>query len=303
MAPDSTPFDGRRPAPPHAPRPWLAPRLALLCTLAGLGAACNRDEVPEGQVIALVNGTEITVAELNEEARARGIPIGRDPALKAALVTELVDRKLLVEEARAQGFDRQPNYLLAERRSDEVLLAQQMLAAAAEGGRVSDEELKRYIAANPAAFGRRALVSVEQIAVTGRVPAQLQRALAQAPTIERMAQLASANGLGAARASETVDSGNPLDPRGPTLSGLAEGQSFVLPRPGGLIAGKVVSVVPQPVPADQQLQVARDRLKQQRTQAAFDRLLRQVRPKAQVQYQPGFAPGSAAGAAARQPQD
>ena len=250
-------------------------------------------------MIALVNGTEITVAELNEEARARGIPIGRDPALKAALVTELVDRKLLVEEARARGFDRQPNYLLAERRSDEVLLAQQMLAAAAEGGRVSDEELKRYIAANPAAFGRRALVSVEQIAVTGRVPAQLQRALAQAPTIERMAQLASANGLGAARASETVDSGNPLDPRGPTLSGLAEGQSFVLPRPGGLIAGKVVSVVPQPVPADQQLQVARDRLKQQRTQAAFDRLLRQVRPKAQVQYQPGFAPGAAAGAAAK----
>jgi EpsD family peptidyl-prolyl cis-trans isomerase len=266
-----------------------------LCTLAALGTACNRHEPPQGQVIALVNGTEITVAELNEEARARGIPIGRDPALKAALIAELVDRKLLVQRAQEQGLDREPGYLLAKRRSDEILLAQQILAAATDSGRVADGELKRYIAANPAAFGRRALVSVDQLAITGQVPAELQRAVAGAPTIERMQQLVAAAGLSASRASETVDSGSPLDLRGPLLVGLSAGQNFVLPRPGGLIAGKVVTVVPQPVAADQQLQVARERLKQQRTQAALERLLQQLRPGARVQYQPDFAPAAAGG--------
>ena len=246
-------------------------------------------------MIALVNGTEITAAELNEEARARGIPIGRDPALKAALIGELVDRKLLVQRAQEQGLDREPSYLLAKRRSDEILLAQQMLAAADDGGRAADGELQQYIAANPAAFGRRALVSVDQLAIAGRVPADLQRAVAEAPTIERMQQLAAAAGLPASRASETVDSGNPLDLRGPLLVGLSARQNFVLPRPGGLIVGKVITVVPQPVAADQQLQVARERLKQQRTQAALERLLQQLRPGAQVQYQPGFAPPATKG--------
>jgi EpsD family peptidyl-prolyl cis-trans isomerase len=268
-----------------------------LCTLAALGAACNRDEPPQGQVIALVNGTEITVAELNEEARTRGIPIRRDPALKAALIAELVDRKLLVQRAQEQGLDREPGYLLAKRRSDEILLAQQILAAAADSGRVADPELKRYIAANPAAFDRRALVSVDQLAITGRVPAELQRAVAGAPTIERMQQLVAAAGLSASRASETVDSGNPLDLRGPLLVGLGAGQNFVLPRPGGLIAGKIVTVVPQPVAADQQLQVARERLKQQRTQAALEQLLQQLRPGARVQYQPDSAPAATNGRA------
>lgn len=246
-------------------------------------------------MIALVNGTEITAAELNEEAQARGIPIGRDPALKAALIAELVDRKLLVQRAQEQGLDREPGYLLAKRRSDEILLAQQILAASTDNRRVSDPELKRYIAANPAAFARRALVTVDQLAITGRVPAEVQRALAEAPTIERTQQLAAAAGLPASRASETVDSGNPLDLRGPLLVGLRAGQSFVLPRPGGLIVGKVVTVVPQPVAADQQLQVARERLKQQRTQAALERLLEQLRPGAQVQYQPGFGPAATNG--------
>lgn len=249
--------------------------------------------MPEGQVIARVNGTEITVAELNEEARARGLPIGHDPAMKAALIQELVDRKLLVEAARDGGFDRRPDYLLAKRRSDEILLAQQMLAAAIQGGTVADEELARYIAANPAAFDRRALVTVDQLTISGAVSPELRGALAQAPTVERMEQLVSSANLRSSRAQQTVDSANALDPRGPALAGLREGQSFVLQQPGGLIAGKVVSTVPQPVPKNQQLQVARERLKQQQTQAVFDRMLQQLRPQAEVQYQPGFEPGAA----------
>lgn len=240
-----------------------------------------------------MNGTEITVAELNEEARARGLPIGHDSALKAALVQELVDRKLLVEAAREAEFDRQPSYLLARRRSDEIILAQQMLAAAIGTGGVPDGELRKYIAANPAAFEQRALLSVDQLTISAAVPAGLRQALAEAPTTERMQQLASAAGVPTSRTQETVDSANALDPRAQALARLRAGQSFVLQQPGRLVAGKVVSMLPQPVPEEQQLQVARDRLKQQQTQAVLDSMLQELRPGARVQYQPGFEPVAA----------
>ena len=265
-------------------------RLLLVGTLAALAAACNRHEAPKGQVVARVNGVEITVAELNEEARSRGLPIGDDPALKGALVQELADRKLLVAKALDEGVDRQPAFLLAKRRSDEILLAQQLLAGATEGGSVSEEQLRRYIAAQPDAFDRRVLMAVDQLNISGAVTPGLRQALAATPNVERMEQLAAAARLSFARSRETLDSANPADQRSRALLGHKPGETFLVPQPGGLIVGKIVSVTPSPVPPAQQLQVARERLQRDRTQAALDRLLGQLRPSARIHYQPGFAP-------------
>lgn len=91
-------------------------------------AACQQ-AAPSGQVIATVDGVEITLAELNGEASARNLAIATDPAQRAAAIADLVKRKLLVRAARAQGLDRTPQFVLAERRMREILLAQQVVVA------------------------------------------------------------------------------------------------------------------------------------------------------------------------------
>ncbi len=239
-------------------------------------------------MVGTVNGTEITVAELNEEARARGLPIGRDPALKAAVVRELAERKLLVAAARDNGLDQDPRYLLAQRRSEEILLAQQLLAASADSGTPSAAELDKYVAANPLAFDQRVVVAVDQVDIAGAARPELRRALASAPTVERMEQLARAAGLSAVRTQGTLDSAGPLDARGGALLRLKAGDNFVLPRPGGLAAGKVVAITPQPVPPEQRRQAASERLQRERTEQALAQWLERLRPTADIRFQSGF---------------
>src|SRR4051812_43089213 len=97
-------------------------------TLAFVSASCNKAE-PKGQVVAVANGEEITVAELNEEARSRGLSIGNDSAARGRVMRDLVDRKLLAQQAVRDKIDRSPEHLITARRLNELLLAQELVAA------------------------------------------------------------------------------------------------------------------------------------------------------------------------------
>jgi hypothetical protein len=54
---------------------------------------------------------------------------------------------------------------------------------------------------------------------------------------------------------------------------------------------QVLSITPQPTPADQRLSSAREWLKQHRTNDALEELLDTARSTAKVKYQKGFDPG------------
>jgi hypothetical protein len=110
---------------------------------------CSKGE-PKGQVIATIDGAELTLSELEAEARIRNLPIAANRTLRDALVTELVDRKLLVRAARARKLDATPEFILMQRRADEILLAQQLLATtAADAGTITDAEVARKMNAEP----------------------------------------------------------------------------------------------------------------------------------------------------------
>jgi EpsD family peptidyl-prolyl cis-trans isomerase len=256
--------------------------LALLLALA----ACSKT-VPEGQVIAVVDGTEITLAELNQEGRSRGLDIANDRGNRDALLRELVERKLLVREAQAREVDRSPDFLLAERRMREVLLGQQLLTKAArEKGPLTDDELRRFVAATPLAFDRREIVRVETATLPATLPPPLRTALAEAPDRLAMERLLAAAGVKASFVSENWDSAAP--PQG--LSAWPSGTTFVAERGDGLVIGQVVARQPQPVPADQQLAVARVMVEQQRAEQALATIVGAARQSADIRYQPDYAP-------------
>ena len=144
--------------------------------MAVLTAGCNK-AAPQGQVIAVANGQEITLAELNEEARARGLPIGSDRAIRDTLIQDLVDRKLLAQVA-LKKLERRPEHLIAERRLNEILLAQELIAAAQSEAADPSQEVKAFIAAHPRSFGTRVLIKVERIGFPRLSDANLNRALA-----------------------------------------------------------------------------------------------------------------------------
>ncbi|HVM36886.1 MAG TPA: hypothetical protein VM265_00650 [Sphingomicrobium sp.] len=268
--------------------------VAALATLAAMGSACNRGDPPAGQVIAAVDGEEITRAELNEEARLRNLPVSRDMVLRDAVIRDLIDRKLLVRAARERGLHRSPRHLLTVRRLTEIDLAQQLLAAEQAGGdRLSDERLRQFIGENPHAFDGRVVLSVDRINIAAAVSDRVRKALAEARSVEEMTGLVAAAGLSADRRVETWDSA--VMPAGilGQLDALQPGRSFAIVEGGSTVAGKVLSRTAQPVPEAQRLDLARAMIERQATERALQRILDQVRSSARIEYQPDFAPGAA----------
>ena len=256
--------------------------------LAFVSASCNKTE-PKGQVVAVVNGKEITVGELNEEASARGMSIGNDPSARARVMRDLVDRKLLAEQARRDKIDQTPDYLLTARRLDELLLVQELVADRRGPADPTDAEVRAFIKAHPHAFDQRVSISAAQIIVPKKLSAKLQADLSTASTLEEVQQLLKAARLSGARSEQVWDSADL--PEATTERLLPSvGELVLLPAEPGMAIVQVITVTPQPVPPEQRLSTARQLMTQQRTIGALNQLLDSVRSKARVKYQKGFEP-------------
>jgi EpsD family peptidyl-prolyl cis-trans isomerase len=259
-------------------------RLAITLA-AALVAGCNGDDAPSGQVIATVDGEEITVAELNEEARTRNLPIGSNAVVHNALVQELIDRKLLRREAERLGLDRRPEHLLSVRRLAEISLAQRLLAQHKSGEGLSDQQLQAFVSARPWAFADRKLFSVDRV----RVPVSDQKlaaAMRGAGSLERMVQIAQAARHSPDRATESWDSASLPQGLRAAVNPLAPGAMFVVQEADRLVAGKLLGTSPQPVPADQRIALARSMIVQSVTEQRLQQLSAELRAKSKIRIQP-----------------
>jgi hypothetical protein len=136
-------------------------RIGIVCLVALL-SACG-DAVPEGQVLARVDGIEITRREVLAERRAMGLADAADDAAeRARVIDRLVERKLVARAAADMLIDRDPDFQIEARRRREMLLAEsyrQRIAATLPPP--DDAVLARWIAARPLSYRRRGLWTVE----------------------------------------------------------------------------------------------------------------------------------------------
>jgi EpsD family peptidyl-prolyl cis-trans isomerase len=271
----------------------LSKRLSIVALLL-LAVGCNQGP-PKGQVIARVNGEEITIAELNEEARARSVVGANDPAVRGALLQDLIDRKLLAQEAVQEKLDRSPQHLIASQRMKEVLLAEQLLASVGNDLRpLSTAELQEFTAANPTAFDRRTLLSVDQITFARPSdPALIQR-LEAAKALTEIEMILQEAALPQERSVKTWDSAVLPEASMKVLLGAQPGKPFLLPHGNLLIAGEVLSSLAQPIETEQRLRLASERLARERKDRSMRQMLEALRANAQIIHAERFAPNRAA---------
>ena len=267
--------------------------VSMSSVVAILLAGCNRSVVDQGQVVAIVNNEEITRAELQLEARERGLPIGTDAAVRDALVRELVERKMLVQHARTEKLDRTPEFVLASRRLSEVALAQRLLAGGA-GETVSPKDIDRFVAANPQAFDQRALFTVDYRRIAQPVSEQLKARLLGAQTSTAIAALLAGAGLKAESKKEVWDSAALTPVPYSALKATRPGGAFVVPAGDGALVGLLLLTSVQPLAEGQRTAMAQALLQQQSRQDVLRQLLQRIEPQARVVYGPQFAPKSGA---------
>lgn len=188
----------------------------LLATVASLGlAACGKDEKgPEGQVVATVDGKDVTIHEVNAEIAGMGPQAQTAPRklVEAVALSRVIERKMLANEARGKKLDQSPNFVLTKARADENLLVQALQADVA--GKVPQtprEAAQKFISDNPVMFADRRIMTLDQIQFL-RTPAQANLPLKDAQTMQEVEKILIENNVDYRRAPQQIDT-LVLDPR------------------------------------------------------------------------------------------
>lgn len=125
--------------------PIVSCAFVLLTTGAAFPAAA--EEGPSRQVLAVVNGTEITADQRPGQA---GPELARDYAAmsttqQSQLLVSLINRQLVLEEARKLGFDQSPQVQARLQAMADSFIAEQYLLTVAAGFDLGEEAVaERY---------------------------------------------------------------------------------------------------------------------------------------------------------------
>jgi len=246
-----------------------------LVALAGCG---GKDAKPTGQVVATVDGTEITAAELRAEmGNIEGATPQQAKQIQEQALLSIVNRKIAVGAARAQKLDKTPQAEIARHRAVDLALIdllQAKLRSAVPAA--SADEAQSFISDHPQNFSGRKLYIVDQVIAQGTPPAVI-RQMAPLNTLEEIVALLDSNKVAHNATVGTVDSLSIAPEAAAKLASLKPGEVFVTPGPGGLVRiSRIRETVSQPLAGPEAIKVAQGMIQQQRTQTQVGQQLEAI---------------------------
>jgi len=248
---------------------------------------------PSGQVVATVNGKEITSQDLVAEARATGNTRGS----AQALLQEVIARNLLAQSAHDQKLDAYPGYP-----SDLVRIQQTFLAEKAVGkivkpvGPPAPAAVAAFEAAHPYQFAQRAKVQVNEVRFETADNLKSMEGVDDLPGV--VSKLKALN-TPFEQHTQTLDTAQMPDPLAARIVAAPLGQLQFF-REGNVVLGiVVVARDPVVVPPEQESAMAGQVMAKLAVQNQITAAVGRLRANAHIVYQKGYAPPPApAGAAA-----
>ncbi len=281
---------------------WFLVTAVAAAALAVSGCGGKDGKLDKGQVVASVDGDEITIFELNAEVQAAQTPAGTDRKLAEQLALQrIIERKILAKVAREQKLDKTPAFLIQQRRADELILTTMLRDKIAGGvAQPTEAEITQYQVAHPDRFAQRKIYSIEQIVFPPPSSADKFKQFAPLKTLDQLAAKLTADGTQFRRAPTQLDTAALPPEIAGKIAALPAAEMFILPTQQGLTANVITATTVQPLPADQAHELALNALRNERFSKAADAQLneRLKKARATVKYQPGYqAPPQAQGSA------
>lgn len=269
------------------------------------GCHGKSQELDKGQVVATVDGDEITIFELNAELQGVPVPAGADrKAFEQAALQRVIERKILAKIARDRGLDKNPAFLLQERRAGELILASMLRdQLASRVAQPTESDIQQFITGHPNLFAQHKTFSVDQVVFPAPSnPAKL-REFGPLKTLDQVVQKLTADGIKFQRGSGKLDTLAMPPEAAKKIAGLPAGEVFILPAREGVTANVVTQVNVEPLTGDQARVTATNAIRAERFAKAADSQLGEIvkKAKADVKYQPGYAPPKVAPGAPASP--
>lgn len=252
--------------------------------------ACGSE--PTGQVVAVVNGEEITQQELNAEiAELPAPPIGDKEAVRRQILQQIIDRRLMAQVAKEDGLDRDPMYVIRERRLKEELLVQMYGVKTADTVRVPDaSSVKKYLADNPGRFSQRTAFLVDQISFDFPSDQKVLKELEADKTLADVEATLKTFKIDYAKGANSMDSGNIPTPVLNQILALPAGEPFIIPMQGKVVVSVITGRQPVPTTEQQASPMAAQTMRAESIGKVLRTRLDEAKAKANISYQDGLAP-------------
>jgi EpsD family peptidyl-prolyl cis-trans isomerase len=293
----------------HPKNRYMKSSLAATAAFLSLAlAACNHDHeaIPASQVIARVNGNEISVHRLNDMLARIPVPPKEEvPALRRQVLDKLVDQEIAVQQAIDAKLDRKPEVLSAIESAKRDILARAYLDQAASAlPKPSAEEVSKYYSQHPELFSERRIYQLQQISVpvSAMSIAQL-RDMANGKTMMQIADILRQQKVqfgadSAVRPAEQI----PLETL-PRINQMKDGETTVLPSGQVSVILHLLASQPAPVSQDQAVQQIQRYLMNQKANEFVAAQMKELRGKAKIDLVGEFAADAAKSGAGTQSQD
>jgi EpsD family peptidyl-prolyl cis-trans isomerase len=265
----------------------VAPGLIVIAV-----SACSGSDAPSGQVIASVDGDEITQSELDTERGFAPRPLNPQDQLSADRLTvqRLIDRKLWAHEAQRRKIDRSSAFILQQRRANEMLLANDLAHKIEQDvDQPNAKNIQDYIRGRPWVFADRAIYYVDQISI-GPLEDAVQKRLATGADMAQVTNLLRNAGIVYVRRSAAVDSAYLSRNESDKLSASQNGKPVVLPSADGFVIEKTTSAKKVEMTDEERAALATNLIqKQLAAQSLFD-FGQSLRRGVDINYARGYAP-------------
>ena len=266
--------------------------LVAVTVLAVVLSGCQRKA--EGQTVAVVNGHEITIPELNFALNEVKIPDSVDKnAARSQVLQKIIDRRLLADEARKEGIDKSPEFLNRQRQMGEDLLISMLAARRMNTAQLpSDREAETYIASNPQAFANREEWNLDQVLYPTQKDPAILADIAKTKSLDELIGVLQQHKITFSRQKNRLDTAVIPPQLYSKINALPAGEPFAFPVGDRTIASTILSREPKPLTGDEAKPLAVQAMRKAQTQKSLEALLKSLRGTAKIEYQPGYAPKS-----------
>lgn len=250
-------------------------------------ASCSAG-VPKGQVVAVVNGQEVTTQDLASEQRATPTQAQQDPK---TILQRVVARVLLAQAAHARKLDTYPGYPTDVARLHQTFLAEKLLQTVLKpAAKPTPSDVARFMDAHPYAFKQREKFEIDEIIF--QMPDSL-KSLTGADTIPAVLSRLKNLDIPVQRATRTIDSAQMPPEMSAKLNATTNGQLFFVQDHDRVVGISILGRDSAQPPIDQQQAQAAQLLTEVATRQQVDHQVNALRGQAKIVYQPTYAPDRA----------
>lgn len=280
----------------------LDKRFLLLAAPLALVACGDKSSAPTGQVVATVNGEEITTTDLDSELNGATAPNAEgQKQLQRMALENIINRTILAQAAEEEGLAKGPEFAVIERKARQAALVELLQRNLGKNlPQPGTEEVENFVIENPSLFANRKIFVVDQIVVP-QVNQQIIKALEPVKTLAEAQAVLKQFNIDGNETVGVIDSLTIPPQAAAQIAALPPEEVFIIPANGAIRINHVRSSQTDPISGEQAKQIAKEMLTRQRGQAAMQNSLGEKikAGRANVKYNDAFAPpkGAATGAA------